>query len=125
MYVNYVNDRKQLGYKAVKDTNCCIKLVLITESTVLLIRNLPSKVNHKTKRVILMIALVSRVWFSNLESVKAIGINIPPQQTLIMARQDTNKLIRPSNIDINFQKQPKIIMERMSKPGEISTHSRG
>jgi hypothetical protein len=66
--VNSVNDIKELGYKAVKDTNCGmkIKLVLITESTVLLIR---SKVNHKTKRVILVGALVSGVWFSNLGSV--------------------------------------------------------
>jgi len=27
VYVNYVNDRKQLGYKVVKDTNYGIELV--------------------------------------------------------------------------------------------------
>lgn len=75
MYVNYVNDRKQLGYKVVKDTNDGIKLVLITESTVLLIRNLPSNVNHKTKRVILVIALVSGWKLNNqqLQNVKDRG----------------------------------------------------
>jgi hypothetical protein len=52
--------------------------VLITDSTVLLIRNLPSNVNHTTKRVILVIALVSGVWFSNLESAEAIGLSMPP-----------------------------------------------
>ena len=55
-----------------------IELVVITDSTVLLIRNLPSKVKHKTKRVIIVIALGSIVWFSNLEPVEAIGLSMPP-----------------------------------------------
>jgi len=61
MYVNYLNDKKQLGYKAVKDTNCGIKLVMITELNVIFIRNLSLKVNNKIKKVILVIALVSGV----------------------------------------------------------------
>ena len=78
MYPNFIEDRKGLGYEVLKDTSCSIKLVSITNSTVLLIRNLPSNVNHKTKRVILVIALVSGVWFSNLESVEAMGLSVPP-----------------------------------------------
>jgi hypothetical protein len=68
---------KNWGYKALKDTNCGmkIKLVPITESTVLLIR---SKVNHKTKRVILVISFINIVLFSNLESFGAIGLSMPP-----------------------------------------------
>ena len=42
------------------------------------------------------------VWFSDLESVEAIGMNIPPQQTVVMANQDYNRLIRPSNVSMNF-----------------------
>ena len=45
MYVNYVNDRKQLGYKVVKDMNCGIELVLISESTLLMIMNFPWLIN--------------------------------------------------------------------------------
>ena len=78
MYVNFVNDRKKLGYKVVKDTNDGIKLILITESTVLLVRNLSSNLNSKTKRVIVVITLVSVFWFSNLESAYAIGLSMPP-----------------------------------------------
>ena len=78
MYPNFIEDRKALGYEVLNDTSCVIKLVLITDSTVLLIRNLPSNVNHKTKRVILMIALVSGVWFNNLESVETISLSVPP-----------------------------------------------
>ena len=58
MYSNFINDRKSLGYEALNDTRCGIKLVLISDSTVLLIRNFPSNVNHKTKRVILVITFV-------------------------------------------------------------------
>ena len=47
MYPNYIEDRKSLGYQVLKDTNRGVRLVLITDSRVLLIRNLPSKVNHK------------------------------------------------------------------------------
>lgn len=74
MYIGYVNDRKQLGYKAVKDTNCDIKLVILNDSSVLLIRNIRSK----TKRLVIVISLATVIWFSNLESVEAIGLAIPP-----------------------------------------------
>ena len=63
MYVNYINDRKQLGYKAMKDTNCGIKLVRITESTVLflLIRNRASNSKRKAKRVILYATFIFKL----------------------------------------------------------------
>ena len=52
MYGNFVNDRKKLGYKAVKDTSCGMQLVLITDSTVLTM-NLKSK----SKRIVVVISL--------------------------------------------------------------------
>ena len=39
MHRNYLDDRKYLGYEALIDTSCGRKLVLITDSTVLLIKN--------------------------------------------------------------------------------------
>jgi hypothetical protein len=83
-------------------------------------RNIPSNVKGKTKRIIIVISFATAVLFSNRKSVETMGLNMPPQQTCIIARPDSNRLIRPSNMSINFQKQPKIMMERMSKPGEIS-----
>jgi len=62
----------------VKDRSCDINLVLITKSTVLLVRNLSSNLNFKTKRLIVVITLVSGFWFSNLESAEAIGLSMPP-----------------------------------------------
>jgi hypothetical protein len=57
MYINFISDRKSLGYEVLKDTSCGMKLVSINNSTFLLIR--PSNGNHTTKRIILVIALVS------------------------------------------------------------------
>ena len=79
-------------------------------------RNIPSNVKGKTKRLIIVISFATAVYFSGLEPVEAIGINIspqqPPQQTVVMSNQD--------NVIMNFQKQPKIMMKSLSKPGQIS-----
>ena len=105
-----------------------IKLMLISDSTVLLIKNFPSNVNHKTKRVILVITLISVVGFSNLKSAEAIGTNLPSQQKAvsIMPDRDANRLllIKPSKVKINSAIEPKIMMPSLSKnvkkPGEFS-----
>ena len=78
MYVSYVNGINQLVYKVVKDTNDGIVLVLITDSTVLLIRNLSLNLKGKSKRIVFVISLATVVWFSNLESVLATGISVSP-----------------------------------------------
>ena len=78
MYIGYIEDRKSMGYDVLLDTSCGIKLVSSTNSTLLMIMNFPSKVNGKTKRIILVIALVSGVCFSNLESAEAMGLSMPP-----------------------------------------------
>jgi hypothetical protein len=77
VYVNSVNDRKQLGYKVVKDTNCDIELVLMTKLTVRLIRNLPLNSKVKSKRIIVVSTLVSTLWFSNVQPSPAMGLSIP------------------------------------------------
>lgn len=48
MYPNFIEDRKSLDYEVLNDTSCGIKLMQITDSTVLLIRNLPLNVNQKS-----------------------------------------------------------------------------
>ena len=75
--MNYINDRRKLGYKVVKDTSCGIKLVLIVDSTVpKFVKKLSSKVNRKSKRVI--VVLVSTLWFSNVQPAPAMGLSISP-----------------------------------------------
>jgi hypothetical protein len=88
MYINFIEDRKALGYEILRDTSCGIKLVLIVDSTVprllkpskckrQFVKKLSSKINRKPKRIILIIALGSVVWFSNLKSAEAIGLSMP------------------------------------------------
>jgi hypothetical protein len=52
--------------------------MLITDSTVLLIKNLPLNGKGKSKRIIVVSVLGAALWFSNLESAEAIGLSIPP-----------------------------------------------
>ena len=39
MYLNYIEDRKSLGYECLLDTQCDDRLVLITDSSVGFIKN--------------------------------------------------------------------------------------
>ena len=39
MYINYINDRKSLGYKSLIDIQCGSQLVLITDSSVVFGKN--------------------------------------------------------------------------------------
>lgn len=118
MYINSVNDRKQLGYKIVKDTNCgCgIELVLITKSTVLLIRNLSLNLKGKSKRIVIVISLATVVWFSNLESVSAIGLLMLPTSVVIVqpSYQHDSKVqiakVIPRKKDLIVYKSPKEIL---------------
>lgn len=77
MYVSFINDRKQLEYKVVKNTNCGIELVLMTKLTVRLIRNLPLNSRVKSKRIMVVSTLVTTLWFSNVQPSPAMGLSIP------------------------------------------------
>ena len=55
MYINYVNDRKSLGYKCLVDTQCGNRLVLITDSSVVFVKNVT--LNGKRK-IFLIIAVM-------------------------------------------------------------------
>jgi hypothetical protein len=47
------------------------------EEVYIFVRNFAANQKGRTKRIILIIALASGVWFSNLESAKAIGLSMP------------------------------------------------
>ena len=78
MYTNYRNDRKSLGYKCLMDTQCGNRLMLITDSSVVFVKNVTLNLKTKSKRIIVVISLATVVCFSNVESVSAIGLPMPP-----------------------------------------------
>ena len=69
--MGYLHDRILLDYPALKDRSCGTKLVLITDSTVLLIRNLPLNGKVKSKRIIVVICLGVLLIFGNAEPAEA------------------------------------------------------
>lgn len=123
MYPNFLSDRKYLGYEVLRDTSYGIKLVLIVDLTVLRLlkpskckRQFVSKVNRKSKRVIVVITLVSTLWFSNVQPAPAIGLSIPaaPVVRVQPSYQYDSKVqiasVSPRKKDLIVYKSPKEIL---------------
>lgn len=122
MYINYVNDRKSLGYKCLVDTQCGNRLVLITYSSVVFVKNVT--LNGKRKIFVIIVGMI--IIFSDVKSADAIGTSPPlqPRVVCIMSNQNTNRLIQPSKVKLDLEIKPKIIMPSLSKnvknPVELS-----
>ena len=117
MYPNFLSDRKSLGYEVLRDTKCGIQLVLIVDSTVprllkpskckrQFVKKLSFKVNYRSKKVIVLITLVSTLWFSNVESAPAIGLSIPAAPVVT---------IQPSDIHSSEVKIAPTVKSRLDK----------
>ena len=52
MHSNYIEDHKALGYEALIDTTCGKSLALITDSTVLFVKNV--RLNGKRKIIVII-----------------------------------------------------------------------
>lgn len=107
MYPNYIQDRKLVGYKALLDIKCGSKLVLITDSTFLFVKNVRLKGKQK---IIVMIGVMMFV-FSVPESALAIGTSPVTMHTppIIVTTTNPNILIKPS-MDLDLDIEPKIVM---------------
>ena len=113
-----MNDRKSLGYECQIDTQCGNRLVLITDSSV--VKNVSLNGKHK------IIVIIGIMIFSDVKSAEAIGTNLPPQQMVvsIMPDRDASRLIQPSQVKINSDIEPKIMMPSLSKSiGSVRTKS--
>ena len=103
MYIGYIEDRKLMGYLVIKDTNCGIELVSITKSN---------------NRRVVVISLITAIWFSKLESSEAMGLNPPMRNTPIVVIQssyeDDSQIqiakVIPRKKDFIVSKSPKEIL---------------
>ena len=112
MYINYVNDRKSLGYKCLVDTQCGNRLVSITYPSVVFVKNVT--LNGKRKIFVIIAGMI--IIFSNVKSADA--IDTPPLQTRVVcikSNQNTNRLIQPSKVKLDLEIKPKMIMPSLSK----------
>ena len=111
MFIGYLNTRKELGYECLIDTQCGNKRVLITDLSVLFVKN----VTLDGKRKIFVIIVLMTIFFSDIKYAQAIGISISPQQTVVNTPyRDTSRLIKSSQIKINLDIKPKIMMPSLS-----------
>ncbi len=105
-------NQKALGYEVLNDTSCGMKLVLISDSTILLFRNFPSNGNHKTNVISLGFALC----FSNIQPSEAMDLSVPPTQIIRVqsSYEDrfelrTLKIIARTNNHIASESQKEIL----------------
>lgn len=119
MYPNYRQYRKLSGYECLSDTSCGNRLVLITDSGILFVKNVTSNGNRNTSLMILAAVLA----FGRVNSAEAIGTSPPPQQRVVsMGYRNTSKLIKASTIRIHSDSKPKIMMPSLDNVG-IKTKS--
>ena len=121
MYINFLNDRKSLGYECLIDTQCGNRLVLITDSSVIFVKNVT--LNGKRKIFVIIVGMI--IIFSDVKSADAIGTSRPlqPRVVRIMSNQNTNRLIQPSKVKLDLLIKPKIIMPRMRHSTEVVSSS--
>jgi len=78
VYINYVSDRNELGYKCLLDIECGNGLVLITDSTFVFVKDVACTAKGKTKKLIIVSILGGALYFSNVQPSEAIGLPMPP-----------------------------------------------
>ncbi len=81
------------------------------EAVCIFIRNIPSNIKDKTKKLIIVISLTTVVYFSGLESVEDIGLPMAPTSVVI---------VQPSLSLEHSLKKPKIAKMVPRKPDRIS-----
>lgn len=101
MHINFLNDRRSLGYKCRIDTECSNRLVIITDG----------------KRTISVIIIAGTIFFNCPKPAGAISTSFTTRQKIVSVIQDrdTYKVIKPNKIKIEPSIKPKVMMPSWSK----------
>jgi len=89
MYINFINDRKKLGYQVLDDTACGNHLVMRIDSIVTNLSPMEVessyvysfKLKNKVKKTIAIIVLGTTFWMGTAQPSEAMGLSIPPRST--------------------------------------------
>ena len=114
MYINFLQDRKALGYETCEDIQCGIKLVKISDRVFIAIKTLPCKVGEgkqTIKKTFAILAFGVLIFFVDPKPVKAIGTTMIPTQIERLSKANLYREIKPSVIiiNVNYEKPPKIV----------------
>jgi hypothetical protein len=92
--------------------------VLITDSNVVFVKNVTLNLNGKTKRIVVVVSLATVVWFSNLESVSAMGLPMPSAPVVRVQPNFEDSLKNPDIGKLVLPKPDRIIYKYFSKSKE-------
>lgn len=108
MYINYVNDRKSLGYECLVDTQCGNRLVLITDSSVVFVKNVTLNGKSKVKRVLVYGMVLFQLGQPLVPCAAAIILPLPPPIERLSTFQERTKNCYPQIAHIPAPKVDKI-----------------
>ena len=111
MYVNYLQDRKCLGYTCLHDSSCGSALVIITNSAILFIKDIPVKVVTKTKKGFAVIVVGGAFWLLDPKSASPIGLPLPVKNVNV-------ERLQPNSHSEYSQVQPQKLVPY--RPGRLS-----
>lgn len=104
LYINYVSDRNELGYKCLLDIECGNGLVLITDSTFVFVKDVACTAKGKTKVVILAVAF--GLIGINPELGETFVNNSFNNHQVILAKSDGNPFTPPTNRGLSSFRTP-------------------
>ena len=112
MYINFVSDRKYLEYSCLIDTQCGNRLVLITDSSVVFIKNITLNGKRKAKRLFVHGTFLFQLSQPLVPYATAVMLPLPPaMERLSPFEQDrilSNKNSYPQMAQILEEKVDKI-----------------
>ena len=112
MYINFINDRKELGYEVLVDINCGIKLVVITDSAVQLIKNFPLNGKGKAKRMFLYVLFLFNLGQPLAPYAAAVVIPLPPTPIHRLSPMEQDRILSNKN---SYPQIASIIESKMDK----------
>ena len=78
MFIGYLNTRKELGYECLIDTQCGNRLVLITDSSIVFIKNVPLNGKSKAKRLLVYGMFLFQLGQPLVPCAAAVMLPLPP-----------------------------------------------
>ena len=78
MYINFVNDQKYLGYGCLIDTQCGNRLVLITDSSIVFVKNVTLNGKRKAKKLFVHGMFLFQLGQPLVPCAAAVMLPLPP-----------------------------------------------
>ena len=111
MYINFTQNREELQVSK-NISGSTVKSKSKRKGIYVFVKELPSKLNPKSRKVIVVVTLGMTFWFSSIKPSKAMGSSLPPSQIVRIHKSsyDSRSKIRSAKI-----RSAKIVSRKLNK----------